>query len=417
MQQQPTIAQPMRYLDKAMGALRDLGLPVPESSAQESPITGLLSRIGDLDPDRVALIARVLNQATTFNEVVREQIRAMEVGTRYETITESFNSIRDDAREMVRQIEDGRISTLERLSNIWQKATRGDIARRFDRIRETYLDVSRDTKENIERERAILEAYRDFRGALKEAEVMALELLRRAEGKLEERKRAMQAASKAVEDAAQADPAARARLELARDEALRALQQEEGRYQIVKDLSDNLTVSYNTSEVIMARLVQLTSAKERVYQQSVSFFSTNEAVLTALTASFTGMHGLHESTRTLQGMKEGVNQSLEVLAEIGGKVQEEALRAGYGPTIRAEAVQKLVDSVINYQERSREIIAEMRRLATENSDEIRRSVEDAKRRMARLAQEAATLPPASAPAPAPAANQGAATAPGPTHAA
>jgi hypothetical protein len=386
-----TIAQPMRYLDKAMGALRDMGVPLPEPSTQENPITGLLSRIGDLDPDRVALIARVLNQASAFNEVVREQIRAMEIGQRYETITESFNSIRNDAREMVRQIEDGRISTMERLSNIWQKATRGDIAARFDRIRATYIEVSRDTKENIERERAILEAYRDFRGALKEAEVMALELLRTAVAKLDEKKRAMDAASKAVEGAPEGDAAARARLELARDEALRQLQHEEARYQICKDLSDNLTVSYNTSEVIMARLVQLTTAKERVYQQSVSFFSTNEAVLTALTASFTGMHGLHESTRTLEGMKEGVNQSLEVLAEIGGKVQEEALRAGYGPTIRAEAVKKLVDSVVGYQERSREIIAEMRRLATENSEEIRRSVEDAKRRMARLAQDGAAL--------------------------
>jgi hypothetical protein len=34
----------------------------------------------------------------------------------------------------------------------------------------------------------------------------------------------------------------------------------------------------------------VTTAKERVYAQAVSFFSTNEAVLTALTASFTGMH-------------------------------------------------------------------------------------------------------------------------------
>lgn len=44
------------------------------------------------------LIARVLNQATTFNEVVREQIRAMEIGYRYRQITEAFKSIRDDAR-------------------------------------------------------------------------------------------------------------------------------------------------------------------------------------------------------------------------------------------------------------------------------------------------------------------------------
>ncbi len=390
-QAKPPVAQPMRYLDKAMGALRDLGLPLPDTGAQESPITALLARISDLDPDRVVLIARVLNQATTFNEVVREQIRAMEIGDRYQTITSSFNSIRDDAREMVRQVEDGRISTMERLSNIWQKVTRGDIADRFDKIRHTYLDVSRDTKDQIEREHRILEAYRDFRGALKEAEVMALEVLETAASRLAEAQAKVDAASRTVEGAANAEPAERARLELARDEAVRALQEEEGRYQIAKDLSDNLTISYNTSEVIMARLVQTTSAKERIWQQSVSFFSTNEAVLTALTASFTGLTGLSESTRTLEGMKEGVNKSLETLSEIGGKVQEAALEAGYGPTIRAESVKKLVDSVVSYQERSREIIEEMRRQATQNSEEIRQSVEDGKRRLARLAREAQTV--------------------------
>lgn len=396
MQQQVTgtdTAQPLRYLDKAMGALRDMGLPLPApGAAQENPITGLLQKISDLDPDRVALIARVLVQATAFNEMVREQIRAVEIGRRYEEITASFNSIRDDAREMVRQVEDGQISTMERLSNVWQKVTRGDIADRFDRIRGTYIAVSRDTKDQVEREHAVLEAYRDFRGALKEAEVMAYEVLQKAEARLEAARRRMDDASKAVEAATGAAPPERARFELARDEALRALQAEEGVYQVAKDLSDNLTVSYNTSEVIMARLVQTTSAKERVWQQSVAFFSTNESVLTALTATFTGMHGLHESTRTLEGMKEGVNQSLDVLAEIGGKVQEEAIRAGYGPTIRAEAVKRLVDSVVAFQERSREIIDEMRRSATENSQEISRSIEEAKRRLARLAREGTALP-------------------------
>ena len=141
------------------------------------------------------------------------------------------------------------------------------------------------------------------------------------------------------------------------------MQTAEDRYQICKDLSDNLTIGYNTSEVIMARLVQTTNAKDRVYKQAVSFFGTNETVLTALSASFTGLWGLHESTKTLEAMKEGVSRSLEDLADIGGKVQEAALKAGYGPTIRADAVKKLVDSVVNYQLRSREIIAEMRDVA------------------------------------------------------
>jgi hypothetical protein len=380
------VSQPMQYLDKALTTLRDLGL-MPEKRGEAAPITALLNQISDLDDQRVTLIARTLDQMSTFNEVVREQITAMDVGERYNKIAEAFNSIRDDAKQMVDQIEDGKIDTFERLSNIWQKVTRGDIASRFAKIKDTYLDVAKATKDQFEREGLILNAYRDFRGALKQAEVMALEVLKKAEAKLNEARARMDEASKTVEAATQVEPTERAKLELVRDEKLRALQDEEKRYQIAKDLSDNLTVGYNTSEVIMARLMQTTSAKERVYQQSVSFFSTNESVLTALSASFTGLHGLHESTQTLNKMKEGINQSLETLSEIGGKIQEEALKAGYGPTIRAESVKKLVDSVVNYQERSRDIIDEMRKLSTRNAQEIRDAVEDGKRRMARLLQQ------------------------------
>ncbi len=159
--------------------------------------------------------------------------------------------------------------------------------------------MARDTKDQIEREQRILEAYRDFRGALKQAEVLALEVLGTATQRLDATKADLEAANKEVEAYQGTDPAGKARLELARDEKMRAMQDEEKRYQIAKDLSDNLTIGYNTSEVIMARLMQTTNAKERVYAQAVSFFSTNDSVLTALNASFTGLQGLHESTETL----------------------------------------------------------------------------------------------------------------------
>jgi hypothetical protein len=384
------VKTPLQYLDKAMSGLRELGL-VKNGAPQDDPITGLLQKISDLEPDKIAVISRTLGQMSTFNEVVREQISEMSIGQRYEEITKQFNSIRDDAKGMVDQISDGKIDMFERATNAWMKIARGDIAARFDKIRDTYLAVAKDTRTNIEREHIILEAYMDFRGALKQGEVSALEVLKVAEGRLDKAKAELAAAGDAVKNYAGTDPAERAKLELFRDEKLRAMQNEDGRYQIAKDLADNMTIGYNTSEVIMARLTQTTSAKERVYQQAVSFFTTNESVLTALKASFTGMFGLHESTETLNQMKEGVSKSIEVLAEIGGKIQEEALKAGYGPTIRADAVKKLVDSVVTFQERSGEIIAEMRTLATKNSDEIREAVEEGKKRMARLAAEGNAL--------------------------
>jgi hypothetical protein len=391
---------PIQYLDKAMNRLRDLGL-VP-AKPEEAPIVALLNRVSDLDEAKVIAIARTLSQASLFNQVVREQVAAMVLGERYAKITDSFNSIRDDAKNMVTQIEDGRIDTWERLQNIWAKATRGDIAGRFEKIKSTYLEVAKDSKDQIEREQVILQAYLDFRGALKESEVLALEVLKTAEKELNARKADLEKAMKAVEKAGSKDLVARAKLELARDEELRKVQLAEDRYQICKDLSDNLTIGYNTSEVIMARLVQTTNAKDRVYKQAISFFGTNETVLTALSASFTGLHGLHESTKTLDVMKEGVSKSLEDLADIGGKVQEAALRAGYGPTIRADAVKKLVDSVINYQVRSREIIAEMRELSTKNAVEIRDAVESGKQRLAKLVQSGEALPLEALPPPSPA---------------
>ncbi len=382
-------AMPLKYLDQAMNKLRDLGL-MPEKT-DEAPVISLINKISDLDEEKTIAIARTLNQASLFNEVVREQIQAMRIGERYEGITEKFNSIRDDAKDMVDQLEDGKIDVLERVGNVWMKVTRGDIPSRFEKIKETYLEVAADTKDQIEREEIILDAYRDFRGALKESEVLALNVLKKADAELEDAKTNLNNAAKDIETNTNDDREHIARLELARDERLRDLQNSDDRYQIAKDLSDNLTISYNTSEAVMARLLQTTNAKERVYSQSVTFFGTNETVFTALSASFTGMHGLHEATKTLQSMKDGINESLEVLGEVGDKVQEEALRQGYGATIKAESVKKLVDSIVNFQERSVNLIAEMRDQATRNAEEVRLAAEDGKRRLAELASRGNAL--------------------------
>jgi hypothetical protein len=380
---------PIQYLDQATGALRELGITPPRPDF--APINALLEKISDLDKDRIAVISRTLSQTEVFNEVVRDQTQAMDIGRRYEDIAKAFNSIRDDSKAMVDQLGDGKIDIFERVSNVWMKLTRGDIAGRFDEIRKTYLDVTRSTKDQIEREAKILDAYHDFRGALKQSEVLALEVLKKAAARLEESKAELAKAADALAKYTGDDLAERAKLELARDERLRDLQDEDKRYQIAKDLSDNLTISYNTSEVIMARLNQTTSAKERVYAQAVSFFSTNDSVLTALKASFTGLVGLHESTQTLETMKEGVSRSIEILSELGDKVQEAAIRAGYGPTIRSDAVEKLVDSITTFQIKTFGIVNEMRELSTRNSEEIRLAVEDGRKRIEALILEGKTL--------------------------
>ena len=79
---------PIKYLDRAIGSLRDLGL-VPEKS-EEAPIVALLNEVAELDEEKTVIIARTLNQASLFNDVVREQIRGMKLGDRYEEITNTL---------------------------------------------------------------------------------------------------------------------------------------------------------------------------------------------------------------------------------------------------------------------------------------------------------------------------------------
>jgi len=87
--------------------LRDLGLV--EEVSEESPITGLLERIADIDPIKVAILTQTLQKMSISNDVVRQQVAQMSVGERYERITRSFDSIRDDAKSMVDQLEDNQI--------------------------------------------------------------------------------------------------------------------------------------------------------------------------------------------------------------------------------------------------------------------------------------------------------------------
>ena len=174
------VRTPMQYLDRALTTLRDMGMT--PAKTDDAPINGLLQQISDLDQDRIAVIARTLNQASNFNEIVREQISGDADRRALRQITRGFQ-LHPRRRQGAWSTKSPTASSAcwERATNVWMKMSRGDVADRFDKIRAIYLGVTKETKNQIEREHAILEAYRDFRGALKQAEVMALEVLKKAE--------------------------------------------------------------------------------------------------------------------------------------------------------------------------------------------------------------------------------------------
>lgn len=378
---------PVNYLDRAVASLRSLGIDLQRE--QGAPVVAILDRIARYDNAKVTSIAATLQQSSSFNAVVREQIAGMDISTRYADIAESFNSIRDDAQQMAEWMADGKLDFKERIRVNWMKVRRGSIPDRFNDIRGTYHEVARSANDQIQRENTILEAYRDFRMALKAAEVQAQELLKIASAALEEKKSALQAANGAVEAFVGEDAAERTRLELRRDEALRTVQDEDKSYQIVKDIADDLKTAYNTAELVFARLQQTHAVKERLYQRAVTFFSTNEVVFTGLSASFTSMAGLSEATNTMEAMKTGMNQGLEALAKTGGAQLEAGLRSGYGSTLQASSVQALANAVVEFQAQTLTLVQEMRKESTQAAQEIEAAAEDSKRRFVALISKGA----------------------------
>lgn len=369
-----------KYLDKAVSVYNSLGLPAEK---QDLPVSRLIAKISGFGADQALTISNVLARQGSFNEMARNQISGMEIAERYEQISENFGSIRTDAKRQLMISERGSITIFDRLQNGWMRMSRGSIPKRFDKIKSLYLAVSNSMGDQIERERIVIDAYGDYRFAMKAAESEAQILLATAELQLAEAKSALEVAQAAVDTPAEGTtPTEISKLELARDEKVRELSIMDEKYQVAKDMVDQLSTGYNASEFVFARLAQTNKVKRRLYDQTVSFFATNEIVFTGISAATTANSGLVEGTRTINAMNDGINDSLRDLAQLGNKSLEAGLRAGYGSTIQASAMKELVEAVVGFQESSVQLISELRTEATQNSQEVARLAEDGKRRFA-----------------------------------
>lgn len=367
------------YLQRALDVLKRFNIVEPQNTPTE--LVRLLEEVRPLDEPRVLSIARTIEHMGSFNALVRDNIEDVQVGARFLQITQMFDSIREDSKTLIKQLDDGQISLSERAQNLWMNIRRGSPHSRFEKIVELYREVAEDTAEQLERERAIMEGYIEFRFALKQAEGAAVELLSKQTPRLETAQQklldAQTAVDEADEDLAEAE---RNQLELDRDEARREAENEDRLYQLLKDIAENLSVGYDVGETLITKLKQTHDVKERVYRRAVTFFTTNEHVFTILATVYTAQHGLNEATEATEAMTEGVNRSLEDVAELGRELERAALRAGYGSTIKADSVEKLVQAISDFQVESLTMIADLRREAEANAREVRRVVEAGKRK-------------------------------------
>ena len=367
-----------KYLDRAKEVLDKFGIAKSEASYAE--MLRLLDQVKHVDEAKTLAIAKVIQHMSDFNQLVRDNVENISIGNRYLDIAQQFDSIREDSKALISQLDDGKISFGEKIQNYWMNLRRGTPSDRFDKIAESYRDVSKDTKDQLDREDAIMDGYIDFRFALKEAEVLSRDLLKGHMPTLEAAQKALADAQTKVDGAEGKDDSEVSRLELARDEARHKFEEEDQTYQLLKDIAENLSIGYDVGETLIVKLKQTHDVKDRVFRRAVTFFTTNEHVFTILGTVYTSQHGLHEATQATEAMKEGLNKGIEDVAELGRELERAAIKAGYGSTISSESVQKLVDAISSFQVESLEMIAELRKESEENTKEIRRVVEAGKKK-------------------------------------
>lgn len=380
--------QALTFLDKAISGFTSLGLSLP--TQHETPVQNLLARISQFGTDEAMVIAMVLDRQQAFNQMARDQIAGMQIANRQEQVVSLFNSVVADANTQVKLIDSGRLSMAGKFKIWFMENRRGTFPERFDKIGKVYNSVSKDLGDQVEREEVILHAYQDYRFALKNSEVQAHVMLARAEAKLAETKQALEQ-SQAVVLAfpADGDAVERSQLELNRDLKVSEHKEMDRSYQIAKDMADQLRVAYNASEFIFASIAQAKDLKARMYEQSVTFFATSDIVLTGLSVKFTQNHGMAEAAGTAQAMTDGIGKALDHLAEAGGKTMEAAVRAGYGPSIKADNLINFINKTVEWQQSQNNLISQARNDATVNAAKIADASEEGKRRYVALLTSAA----------------------------
>lgn len=375
-------------LDGALASLRQINIKSVEFNL-ENPVAYLVGSLAEADPELSILICKALQSMEHFNAVVRDNIadQGELFSQRFLLIAESFDSIRDDLKGLMAKWSDGKLDTGEKLSNAWMRLSRGTIDSRFERVKKLYLQVAADTKDQLDREAIILTAYSDFRLVLKEAEAAARKIVADFSGRERELVASLTDLAHQITLYPEGSEA-RSAAELRRDECAAKHRKANSLLKGAEKISNNLTVGYATTEVVMMRVAQTTGVKEGLLQQMIAFFVTNETAFTGISVAIADLQGVHEATQSLNAMAGGVEMALEALAETGDHVLKEGLRASEGPAIKAEPIKKLADAVIEFQVYQQQMTSQLRAESRENARIVSEAVENVAKRYVELVEAA-----------------------------
>lgn len=371
-----------QQLQKAIDTILALGLR--DGVTTVSPLVAIIEDIKHAGPDEALFLARLATESVNFNDFVVRNVQGLEIGNVFQELTDNFASIRADAKQAVESVSEGERSFLDKLTSFWKESTKGTIAERFAEIVVKYDGVNGKLFEQVKKETQVIDAYKLFRLAQGQGVVVSLQLKKNHEVLLQEAVIAKDKAQADVDAAAGGDEIERARLMTVRDAAVDAHKRQDKAWQTAKDIAEDISNAHHVSDLIMKEAESTIEFKDRIYKRGVSFIGNNRSTIAAFSVSYTAKVGLADGVNALEAMTKGMNDSLNDLADLSGKANERAIKAGYGATIDPAAVERFATALMTELEETAPLIEKHRGEAAANAQTISDLVEDVRKRVVSL---------------------------------
>lgn len=364
---------PRNKLHKARRALQLIGVTVEVDSKAQAATLSQIRELEELGPEETAHLVDVVQSMNAFDQLVSDNLRQMNVGERHNEIAENFESIIKDLERKIRgasgESNVGRkwVDKIQDKLIAWK---RGDIKERFEKIKVAYESVYADSDQQIVHEIAILDAYRDYREALRDSmyiaeslKLKATEARDQAGERLKDVKEKMEALP---EDATLMEQGP---VQIEMDEAQRAFEQLDRRQDIAASLHEKLTISYTVSEAVMTRYAETTKIRENVQRQSSIFYTTNNGVMNVLKATILQLEGTVESAESLAVMKEKSTKMLKKITDNSSalsRVAQRATEVAYEASITPEQLRDLYKKTVDFKLEQAQTVIRLRNKRDEN---------------------------------------------------
>lgn len=364
---------PRSKLHNARRVLSLIGIEVKANSVAQAAALEQLRQLEELGPDQTQHLIEVFQSMNAFDQLVSDNLKEMNVGERHSEIAENFESIIKDLERKIRNASGGSNVGRKWVDKIQEKLIakfRGSMTERFEKINVASEAVFADSDQQIKHERAILDAYADYREALRDSMYIAEDLKNKATVARDEAGERLKKAKENLEAVpSDASVMQQAPAQIAMDEAQREFEKMDRRQDIAASLHEKLTISYTVSEAVMTRYAETTKVRENVQNQASIFYTTNKGVMNVMKATIVQLEGTLESAETLNVMKKKGEDMLKKITDNSSamsRVTQRATEIAYEASISPEQLRDLYKKTVEFKLEQAQTGIKMRKKREEN---------------------------------------------------